>query len=88
MPLVIFCGSAGGLAHWLASWTTDKGVPGSRPGWVAVCCGLVQVTFTPCLVLVPGSTGRMTALTDCDGAGDYVRPNVSSPSLRDLVSRP
>ena len=36
----------GGLGHWLAS-TTDQGVPGSRPGWVAVHCGLEQVTFTP-----------------------------------------
>ena len=26
--------------------------PGSRPGRVAVHCGLEQVTFTPCLVLV------------------------------------
>ena len=32
--------------------TTDQGVPGSRPGRVAVCCGIEQVTFTPCLVLV------------------------------------
>ena len=27
-------------------------VPGSRPGRVAVRCGLEQVTFTPCLLLV------------------------------------
>ena len=27
-------------------------VPGSSPGRVAVCCGLEQVTFTLCLVLV------------------------------------
>ena len=32
--------------------TMDQGVPGSRPGRVAVCCGLEQVTFTACLVLV------------------------------------
>ena len=38
--------SLGGLAHWLASRTTDKGVPGSRPGRGTVCCGLEQVTFT------------------------------------------
>ena len=44
------CG--GGLAQWLASRTTDQGVPGSRPGRVAVRYGLEQVTFTPCLVLV------------------------------------
>ena len=30
----------------------NQGVPGSRPGWVAVHCGIEQVTFTPCLVLV------------------------------------
>ena len=33
-------------------WTMDQGVPGLRPGWVAVGCGLERVTFTPCLVLV------------------------------------
>ena len=38
------------MAQWLESPTTDQGVPGSRPGRVAVRCGLV--TFTPCLVLV------------------------------------
>ena len=42
----------GGLAQWLASWTTDQGVPGSRPGRNTVCYGLEQVTFTHCLVLV------------------------------------
>ena len=42
----------GGLAQWLASWTTDQGVPGSRPGRGTVCCSLEQVTFTNCLVLV------------------------------------
>ena len=40
---------AGGLAQWLALRTTDQGVPGSRPGGVAVRCGLEQVTFTPVL---------------------------------------
>ena len=29
--------------QWLASRTTDQGVPGSRPGRVAVRCGLEQV---------------------------------------------
>ena len=38
----------GGLAQWLAS----LGVPGSRPGRGTVCCGLEQVTFTHCSVLV------------------------------------
>ena len=42
----------GGLVQWLASQTMDQGVPVSRPGRVAVRCGLEQVTFTPCLVLV------------------------------------
>ena len=42
----------GGLAHWLASRTTDQGVPGSRPACGTVCCGLEQVTFTHCLLLV------------------------------------
>ena len=42
----------GGMAQGLASRTTDQGVPGSRPGRVAVRCGLEQVRFTPCLVLV------------------------------------
>ena len=42
----------GGLAQWLASRTTDQGVPGSRLGRGTVCCGLEQVTFTHCLVLV------------------------------------
>ena len=70
----------GGLAQWLASRTTDQGVPGSRPGRVAVRCGLEQVKFTPCLVMV---TPRKLTRTDCDEAGVYV---VLSP--RDLVSRP
>ena len=30
----------------------EPGVPGSRPGRSTVCCGLEQVTFTHCLVLV------------------------------------
>ena len=38
-----------GLAQWLASWSTDQGVPGLRPGRDTVCCGLEQVTFTHCL---------------------------------------
>ena len=66
---------------------------GSRGRWfetgrVAIHCGLEQVTFTPCLVLVKprkrwtddrlGQTVRRLR--------DYVVPNVLSP--RDLVSRP
>ena len=56
--------------------TTDQGVPGSRPGRVAVRCGLEQDTFTPCLVLVKP---RKPWTTDCDEAGDYVVSNVLSP---------
>ena len=53
-----------------------------RPG--ALRCGLEQVTFTPCLVLV--KPRKRWTWSDCDEAGDYVVPNVLSP--RDLVSRP
>ena len=42
----------GGLTQWLASRTTDQGVPGSRSGRGTVCRSLEQVTFTYCLVLV------------------------------------
>ena len=42
----------GGLAQWLGCRISDQGVPGSSPGRCTVCCGLEQVTFTPCLVLV------------------------------------
>ena len=41
-----------GLRQWLASRTTGQGVPGSRPNRGTVCCGIEQVTFTHCLVLV------------------------------------
>ena len=59
---------------------TDYGQrgPGSRPGQVAVRCGLGQVTFTPYLVLVKPVKAMDVQLTwtDCDEAGDYVVPNV------------
>ena len=42
----------GGQAQWLATRTTDQGVPGSRPSRVTVRFGIEQVTFTPYLVLV------------------------------------
>ena len=42
----------GRLAQWLASQTTDQGVPGSSTGRCAVRCGLEKVTYTHCLVLV------------------------------------
>ena len=56
--LDLFSPLGGGLAQWLGSQTTDQGVPGSRPGWVAVCCGLGQVTLPPALYwLNAGSRG-------------------------------
>ena len=60
----------------------DYGPRGPRPGRGTVCCGLEQVTFTHCLVLVKP---RKPWTDNCDEAGDYVVPNVLSP--RDLVSR-
>ena len=53
------------------------------------CCGLEQVTFTPCLVLVKPRklwTYDWLGQTLTSQAGDYVVPSVLS--LRDLVSRP
>ena len=47
-----FLAHLSGLVQWLVSRTTDQGVPGSRPGRGTVYCGLEQVTFTHCLVLV------------------------------------
>ena len=43
---ILFKVRLGGLAQWLALQTTDHGVPGSRPGQGAVCCGLEQVLST------------------------------------------
>ena len=42
----------GGLAQWLGRRISYQGVPGSKPLPGAVRCGLEQVTFTHCLVLV------------------------------------
>ena len=64
----------------------DYGVPGSRPGRGTVCCGLEQVIFTHCLVLVKPRKPWTTDSDNCDEAGDYVVPNVLNP--RDVVSRP
>ena len=41
-----------GVAQWLGRRISDQGVPGSNPGRCTFRCGLEQVTFTPCLVLV------------------------------------
>ena len=77
------------MAQWIGRRISDQGVPGSIPRRCTFRCGLEQVTFTLCLVLVKPrkrwTDGRPT-WTDCDEAGDYVVPNVLSP--RDLVSRP
>ena len=76
------------MAQWIGRRISDQGVPGSIPRRCTFRCGLEQVTFTLCLVLVKPRK-RWTddpTWTDCDEAGDYVVPNVLSP--RDLVSRP
>ena len=54
------CAKGRRLAQCSASQTTDQGVPGLRPGRVAVHCGLEQITFTPCLN--PRSSERTTDL--------------------------
>ena len=71
------------MAQWIGRRISDQGVPGSIPHRCTFRCGLEQVTFTLCLVLVKP---RRPTWTDCDEAGDYVVPNVLSP--RDQVSRP
>ena len=70
--------NGGGLAHWLALQNMDHWVPGSRPGRVAVCCGLEQVTFTPCLL--QEALDIQLTWTDYDKAGDYFVPCVKSRS--------
>ena len=42
----------GGLAQWLGCRISEQGVPVSSTGRSTVFCGLEQVTFTSCLVLV------------------------------------
>ena len=77
------------MAQWIGCRILDQGVPGSIPRRCTFRCGLEQVTFTLCLVLVKPRklwTDGRPIWTDCDEAGDYVVPNVLSP--RDLVSRP
>ena len=48
----VFSKGGDGLLQWLALRTTDQGLSSLRPGQVAVRCGIEQVTFIPCLVLV------------------------------------
>ena len=90
MCYLFFCLECGsGMAQCLAPHSMDRWVPGSRPGRVAVHCGLEQVTFAHCLVLVkPRKPWTYIGLTwtYCDEAGDYVVPN--ELCRRDLVSRP
>ena len=40
------------MAQWIGRRILDQGVPGSNPGLCTFRCGLEQVTFTLCLVLV------------------------------------
>ena len=42
----------GGVAQWIGRQILDQGVPGSIPRRCTFRCGLEQVTFTLCLVLV------------------------------------
>ena len=42
----------GGVAQWIGRRISDQGVPGSIPRRCIFRCGLEQVTFTLCLVLV------------------------------------
>ena len=42
----------GGVAQWIGRRISDQGVPGSIPRRCTFRCGLEQVTFTLCLVLV------------------------------------
>ena len=44
---------------WLGCQISDQGVPVSNPGRCTFRCGLEQVTFTPCLVLVKPRKGWM-----------------------------
>ena len=44
--------NGGGVGQWIGRRISDQGVPGSNPGRCTFCCGLEQVTFTLCLVLV------------------------------------
>ena len=44
--------SRGGVAQWIGRRISDQGVPGSIPRRCTFRCGLEQVTFTLCLVLV------------------------------------
>ena len=42
----------GGVAQWIGRRISDQGVPSSIPRRCTFRCGLEQVTFTLCLVLV------------------------------------
>ena len=71
------------MAQWIGRRISDQGVPRSIPRRCTFRCGLEQVTFTLCLVLVTQEAvdGRPT-WTDCDEAGDYVVPNVLRPDTK------
>ena len=65
----------GGVAQWIGRRISDQGVPGSIPRRCTFRCGLEQVTFTLCLVLVkprkrwtddrPGQTVTRLEITLC-----------------------
>ena len=42
----------GGVAQWIGRRISDQGVPGSIPRQCTFRCGIEQVTFIFCLVLV------------------------------------
>ena len=74
------------MAQWLGRRISDQAVPGSNPGRCIFPCGLEQVIFT---LLSTGSTqeavdGQPTWI-DCEEAGDYVVPNVLSPTKIILI---
>ena len=76
------------MAQWIGRRISDQGVPGSIPRRCTFRCGLEQVTFTLCLVLVKprkrwtddrlGQTVTRLEITLC----------LMCKSPRDLVSRP
>ena len=68
----------GGVAQWIGRRISDHRVPGSIPRRCLFPCGLKQVTFTLCLVLVKPRkrwTDDRLGQTVTE-AGDYVVPNV------------
>ena len=71
------------MAQWIGCWISDQGVPGSIPRRCTFRCGLEQVTFTLCLVLVK----PRKRWTD-DRLGQTVTRLEITLCPRDLISRP